>query len=221
MNYPMVTTPTLPTNTYGYPVFKYSGNDLTDIVIKAGNAWVDTEVPPPADYQGTDAYFKNLVITPQQLFGWQGNASNIPLTWWDNSLVPEPFIVDVRSPDYYAKGHLEGAINIPITDIAKPENLHKLPANQEIVIVDNDGQAQGQVVSILNVLGYNATGLQWGMMGWTRDDTVVVNRFREYVPGSDTKEQDIMEYPFCTVTDPGAYNSDGSVATNSDLVNFQ
>ena len=50
------------------------------------------------------------------------------------------------------------------------------------------------------------------MMGWTTSDVVVANRFREYVPGSDTKEQDIMEYPFCTVTDPGYYNTDGTAS---------
>ena len=203
MNYPMDTTATVSTKTFDFPTFKFKGNNLEDLIKVAGNAWFDAEVPPPADYQGTDAYFKNLVITPQQLFNWIGNPSNIPLTWWDSSMNPAPFIVDVRTADYYAKGHIAGAINIPITDIAKPENLHKLPTNQEIVIVDNDGQAQGQVVSILNVLGYNATGLEWGMMGWTTSDVVVTNRFREYVPGSDTIEQDIMEYPFCTLLRPG------------------
>jgi rhodanese-related sulfurtransferase len=116
-----------------------------------------------------------------------------------------PFILDVRDAEHYNLGHIEGAVNIPITDVAKPENLKKLPNNQLIVVVDNNGQASPQVTSILNVLGYNATELMWGMMGWTTNDTVIVNRFREYVPGSDTKEQDIMEYPFCYVTDPGGY----------------
>jgi rhodanese-related sulfurtransferase len=212
MNYPMETTATVSSKTYEYPTFKYSGNNLQDLIVAAGGAWFDTEVPPPADYTGTDAYFKDLFVLPQKLFSWLDNPSNIPLTWWDNKMVSTPFIVDVRTPEYYAKGHIGNAINIPITDIAKPENLKKLPTNQEIVIVDNDGQASGQVVSILNVLGYNATALMWGMMGWTTNDNVVVDRFREYVPGSDVKEQDIMEYPFCSLTDPGAYASDGSVA---------
>jgi sulfur-carrier protein adenylyltransferase/sulfurtransferase len=205
MNYPTEKTASVSTKTYDFPTFKYSGNNLDDLIKVAGSAWFNAEVPPPADYTGTDAYWKDLFILPQKLYGWLDNPSNIPLSWWDNKMVSTPFIVDVRAPDWYAKGHIAGAINIPITDLAKPENLHKLPTNQEIVIVDNDGQVQGQAVSILNVLGYNATGLMWGMMGWTKDDTIVNTRFLEYEPGSDVKEHDIMEYPFCYVTDPGAY----------------
>jgi rhodanese-related sulfurtransferase len=207
MNYPMETKETVATKTYSLPTFKYSGNNLEELIRAAGDAWFRAEVPPPADYQGTDAYWKDMFISPAKLYSWLDNPNNIPLSWWDNKMVSSPFVVDVRTPEYYAKGHIAGAINIPITDIAKTENLKKLPTNQEIVIVDNDGQAAGQAVSILNVLGYNATALMWGMMGWTRNDDVVVNRFLEYVPGSDTKEYDIKEYPFCYVTDPGTYSS--------------
>src|SRR5207245_7908603 len=37
----------------------------------------------------------------------------------------------VRPPEEYAAGHLPGAINLPLPQMAK--QLHKLPANREIV----------------------------------------------------------------------------------------
>jgi len=40
-------------------------------------------------------------------------------------------VVDVRPPEEYAAGHLPGAINLPLPQLAK--QLHKLPANREIV----------------------------------------------------------------------------------------
>ena len=40
-------------------------------------------------------------------------------------------VVDVRPPEEYAAGHLPGALNLPLPQLAK--QLHKLPANREIV----------------------------------------------------------------------------------------
>ena len=142
---------------------------------------------------GVDPFYKDMFVEPRAVFNWLSSPASTP------------FILDIREPEYYAKGHIEGAVNIPIRDVAKNDNLKKLPPNQKILVVDNDGMAGGQVTAILNSLGYDAVELMWGMMGWTRNDNVVVHRFLEYEPGSDVKEHDIKEYPFCFVTDPGAY----------------
>src|SRR5207244_11484695 len=40
-------------------------------------------------------------------------------------------VVDVRPPEEYAAGHLPGALNLPLAQLAK--RLHKLPANREVV----------------------------------------------------------------------------------------
>ena len=40
-------------------------------------------------------------------------------------------VVDVRPPEEYSAGHLPGALNLPLPQLAK--HLHKLPANREIV----------------------------------------------------------------------------------------
>ena len=40
-------------------------------------------------------------------------------------------VVDVRPPEEYAAGHLPGALNLPLPQLAR--QLHKLPANREIV----------------------------------------------------------------------------------------
>src|SRR5467141_3516468 len=40
-------------------------------------------------------------------------------------------VLDVRPPEEYAAGHLPGALNLPLPQLAK--QLHKLPANREIV----------------------------------------------------------------------------------------
>lgn len=77
-------------------------------------------------------------------------------------------IVDVRMPKEkkYDQGHLPGAIYIGFTEIAKPENLAKLPKDKEIIVYCDTGHEQSKVLSVLRMLGYEAYDMKWGMMSW-------------------------------------------------------
>ncbi len=124
---------------------------------------------------------KSPVITADQLYTLlnDGDASN------------DPFIVSVRSPEHYALGHIPGAINIPYKNIAKPENLAKLPKDKQIVVYCYTGHTGQIATTVLNLLGYNAINLKFGIMGWTKNDTVLaLKRF-----GPDTDQRD---YPLET-----------------------
>jgi len=77
-------------------------------------------------------------------------------------------IVDVRMPKEkkYDQGHLPGAIYIGFKEIAKPENIAKLPKDKEIIVYCDTGHEQSKVLSVLRMLGYEAYDLKWGMMSW-------------------------------------------------------
>ena len=83
-------------------------------------------------------------------------------------------IVSVRSAEHYAKGHVPGAINIPWKTIAKEENLKKLPKDKPIITYCYTGHTGQVACTILNLLGYEAYNMKYGMMGWT-DDPEVLN----------------------------------------------
>jgi rhodanese-related sulfurtransferase len=85
----------------------------------------------------------------------------------------DPFIVSVRSAEHYALGHIPGAINIPWKEIAKEENLAKLPTDQPIVVYCYTGHTGQVAASVLKMLGYDVQNLKYGMMGWTLDDEVL------------------------------------------------
>lgn len=122
----------------------------------------------------------------------------------------DPFVVSVRSPDHYALGHIPGAINIPWKTIAESDNLAKLPTDKQIVTYCYTGHT-GQIAgTVLNLLGYDAINLKFGMMGWTKDDEVLATkRF-----GPDTDQRDYRletepnepteTYDFPTVSTGGA-----------------
>jgi rhodanese-related sulfurtransferase len=101
----------------------------------------------------------------------------------------DPVIVSVRSAEDYAKGHIPGAINIGLKDIAKIENLQKLNPGKQIVVYCYTGRTGSQATAILNALGYDAANLLWGISGWTTDPDVASKRFNP-----DTS----VDYPFET-----------------------
>src|SRR3990172_8954854 len=76
------------------------------------------------------------------------------------------FIMDIRSHKDYVIGHIPGAVNIEFANVAKPENLVKLPADVQIVVVCYTSQTGNQATALLNILGYDAWALRFGMMGW-------------------------------------------------------
>lgn len=73
------------------------------------------------------------------------------------------FLLDTRKPEDYAKGHIEGAINIFWLDILKPENLKKLPRDRRIIICCYVGHTASQVLVMLRLLGFDARVLKFGM----------------------------------------------------------
>ncbi|MCX7793822.1 MAG: rhodanese-like domain-containing protein [Thermodesulfovibrionales bacterium] len=76
------------------------------------------------------------------------------------------FLLDIRRPADYCAGHIKGAVNILFEEVAKPENLIKLPSDKPILIICYTGHTASQINAILNMLGYDAWTLRFGMTSW-------------------------------------------------------
>lgn len=116
------------------------------------------------------------VISVQELFDNMndGNSAN------------DYFILSVRKPEDYAKGHIPGAINIFWRDIGKPENLAKLPKDRKIAVYCYTGHTGAVAATLLNLMGYEAYDVKYGMMAWTKNaDARVQPAFREEVDAHD------------------------------------
>lgn len=80
-------------------------------------------------------------------------------------------IIDLRSKEEYAKGHIKGAVNVEFekipdyfTNVIKPFELDK------IIMVCSSGQVSSYATSLLRLMGYgNVYALRWGMSGWNKD----------------------------------------------------
>lgn len=82
------------------------------------------------------------------------------------------FLVDIREPQDYQKGHIKNAINIPLKDLASKDNLSKLPTDKKLVLVGYNGYDASQATRILSQLNYDALTMFAGMRIWHSDRLV-------------------------------------------------
>ncbi|MGO2745609.1 rhodanese-like domain-containing protein [Microbacterium sp.] len=72
-------------------------------------------------------------------------------------------LIDVREKDEFARGHVPGAVNIPMSEIGN--RLDELPAEPFDVICQAGGRS-GRVVEALEPRGYDATNVDGGTGEW-------------------------------------------------------
>ncbi len=76
-------------------------------------------------------------------------------------------VIDIRSADDYAKGHIKGAVNVDHKQVLAYYEANNLKDKATVVIACYTGQTAGWVNSLLNMMGYtNASDLKWGMCSW-------------------------------------------------------
>ncbi len=95
----------------------------------------------------------------------------------DGDAANDPFIVDLRKPEDYALGHIPGAVNMSVKTLFTPEVLAKLPPDRQVVVLCYTGQTSSQAVAALNMLGYDAYSLLFGMPSWAMVEGVSVGVF--------------------------------------------
>jgi rhodanese-related sulfurtransferase len=65
------------------------------------------------------------------------------------------YIVDVREPDEFVAEHVDGAINLPLSDLLKEStNLDDIPKDAEVIVYCNSGRRSDISKSILESNGY-------------------------------------------------------------------
>lgn len=92
-------------------------------------------------------------------------------------------ILDVRTEDKYGPdasgvwkkepngkpdfedGHIAGAVNVALKDLPAYAREH-LDASQKVLVACYTGQTAGIAVAALNLMGYDAFSLKWGMSSW-------------------------------------------------------
>jgi rhodanese-related sulfurtransferase len=146
-------------------------------------AWKKAELPvvtgePPAPATGEapqvdeirlrdlDAFLSGL---PDGFFAVKASDLNTEL-----AEAEKPVIVDLRPAEDFTAGHIEGAVNIPITELFA--HLDQLPDKAaKIVVVCGSGHRGGIALIALKMVGYtDVRNLGGGMGAWTAAELPVI-----------------------------------------------
>lgn len=138
------TTTNAATKTYDYPTLNNTTSTNTDDIIDAAVATVTTRYIMATDL--------NIKIAEDE----------------------DMTILSVRSAADYAAGHIPGAINIELGDLA--DNLDKLDPDNPVYVYCHTGHSAAQATALLNLLGYDAYSLKYGMCSWTPDTSVNMSK---------------------------------------------
>jgi len=82
----------------------------------------------------------------------------------------EYLVIDVRPPQEFINGHIEGALNIQNNDLLNYFSNNNVNSYQKIVIVSQTGQSAAYYACLLILFGYNNVySMNFGMASWNTD----------------------------------------------------
>jgi rhodanese-related sulfurtransferase len=76
------------------------------------------------------------------------------------------FLVDVRQPEEYRQGHINGAKLFPLNQLGG--RMDELPGGREIVCVCRSGNRSRTAARKSAAAGFKAVNLRGGMIAWMR-----------------------------------------------------
>lgn len=86
----------------------------------------------------------------------------------------QPMVLDVRTPEEYAEGHLSGARNIDFFAEDFAARLEELDRNASYAIYCRSGNRSGQALNLMRSLGFvSVVNLSGGMLAWEGSGGVV------------------------------------------------
>ena len=82
-------------------------------------------------------------------------------------------VLDVREPDEWHAGHVEGSLWIPMGEVAARQA--ELPDDRPLVVICRSGARSGKVVGALVQAGYDAVNVTGGLKAWVAAGFPVVD----------------------------------------------
>lgn len=78
---------------------------------------------------------------------------------------PQLFVLDVRTPQEFAAGHVPGAVNVPYDQVGA--RLAEIPRDKDVVIYCRTGRRTGLAAEVLGANGYERLShLDGDMTAW-------------------------------------------------------
>lgn len=117
------------------------------------------------------------------LLAW---SLSLPLCAADDTLAPAqllehqhaghaPLLLDVRHADEYSGGHIDGALNIPVEQLAARHGALGVSRDSDIVVYCQSGRRAAKAQALLQSMGYSHVRLLDGsIQGWRQQSLPLV-----------------------------------------------
>jgi len=80
---------------------------------------------------------------------------------------PDVVMLDVRTPEEYAQGHIPGVVPIPLDQV--PNRLAEIPKDKTVIVTCRSGNRSNQAAQILREKGYdNVHNMLGGITAWEK-----------------------------------------------------
>lgn len=79
-------------------------------------------------------------------------------------------LLDVRTPEEYAEGHIPSALNINWNDSRFAEQIVQLDINQPVYIYCRSGKRSAAAATFLMEKGFNIIELEGGILQWQEEE---------------------------------------------------
>ena len=98
------------------------------------------------------------------MFGWGMKAVTVE-ELAEKLAQGRPVLIDVREPWEFSGGHLKGAVNVPLGQLA--DRLEKFDARADTYVICQSGHRSATAVGLLKLAGFeNAYSVKGGTSAW-------------------------------------------------------
>lgn len=84
-------------------------------------------------------------------------------------------LVDVRTPEEFEEGHIDGAININVNDEAFKEQISKLDKSKPVFVYCRSGKRSAAAAAEMSKAGFKQVyDLEGGILNWMKNNNEVI-----------------------------------------------
>lgn len=114
-----------------------------------------------------------MTMSAMQISGCNGNENivSVPASEFDKAIKADSMqLLDVRTPQEYAEGHIDGALNIDVRSDDFQKMAEKdLSKDSTILVYCRSGRRSMDAAEILTRLGYKVVNLKGGIIEWKEE----------------------------------------------------